>query len=91
MSNQRKVEFVSDIFYIQSFWGGHGKIPPKTLFVSKGAIYPDFLIQQPVEFLTAVTRKLLTVWSRITNHRKAERVAKQNGIRDFRSFSQSGT
>jgi hypothetical protein len=30
MSNQQKAEFVDDIFCIQSFWEGHGKISPKT-------------------------------------------------------------
>jgi hypothetical protein len=33
MSNQRKVEFIGKIFCMQSFWGGHGKIPPKTCFI----------------------------------------------------------
>jgi hypothetical protein len=30
MSKQQKSEFVVDIFHIQSFWGGHGKISSKT-------------------------------------------------------------
>jgi hypothetical protein len=30
MSNQQKAEFVSGIFHIQSFWGGHGKISPNS-------------------------------------------------------------
>jgi hypothetical protein len=43
------------------------------------------------EFSTAVTRKPLTVWSRLMDHRKAERVVFQNGIQGFRSFGQSET
>jgi hypothetical protein len=38
MSNQKKAEFVGDIFCIQSFWGGHDKILPKTYFIQKGMI-----------------------------------------------------
>jgi hypothetical protein len=39
MSNQRKTEFVGDIFRMQSFWGGHGKIlPKKTYFIQVGMI-----------------------------------------------------
>jgi hypothetical protein len=41
---------------------------------------------RPVEFLTAVTRKSLTIWNRIMDHRNAERVAYRNDIRNFRSF-----
>jgi hypothetical protein len=41
---------------------------------------PEMLIQQMVEFPTAVTRKSLTVWSRLIDHRKAERVVYWNGI-----------
>jgi hypothetical protein len=33
MSNQRKAEFVGDIFCMRSFWGGHGKILPITYFI----------------------------------------------------------
>jgi hypothetical protein len=44
---------------------------------------PEILIHQPVKFLTAVTRKSLTIWSRLIDHRKAERVVLQNGIQDF--------
>jgi hypothetical protein len=40
--------------------------------MQEGAICPELLIQQPVEFLTAVTRKSPTVWSRFMEHRKAE-------------------
>jgi hypothetical protein len=35
----------------------------------------EMLIQQPVEFPTAVTHKSLTVWSHLMDHQKAERVA----------------
>jgi hypothetical protein len=52
---------------------------------------PEMLIQQPVEFLTTVTRQSLTIWSRLMDHRKAERYVYRNGIRDFWSFSQSET
>jgi hypothetical protein len=43
MSNRRESEF--GIFRIQSFWECHGEISPKTWFVPKGAICPEFLIQ----------------------------------------------
>jgi hypothetical protein len=29
MSNQRKAEFIGDIFHMQTFWGGHGEISQK--------------------------------------------------------------
>jgi hypothetical protein len=38
MSNHRKAEFVSDIFHMRRFWGGHGKISPKTCFIQVGMI-----------------------------------------------------
>jgi hypothetical protein len=47
------------------------------------------LYQRPVEFLTAVSRKSLTVLSHLMDHQKAERVVIRNGIQDFRSFGQS--
>jgi hypothetical protein len=50
---------------------------------------PEMLFQRPVEFPTAVTRRSLTGWSRLMDHRKAERVFVQNGIWDFQSFGQS--
>jgi hypothetical protein len=50
---------------------------------------PEILFQRLVEFLTAVTHKLLTGWSHLMDHRKAKRVAFRNGIRDFWSFGQS--
>jgi hypothetical protein len=52
---------------------------------------PEMLFQRLAEFPTAVTRESLTGWSRLMDHRKAERVPFQNGIRNFRSFSQSET
>jgi hypothetical protein len=89
MSNQQKSEFVNDIFHIQRSSGGHGKFLPKTLFIQKGEICLELLIQQRVEFPIAVICKSLTVWSHIADHRKADRVAYRNGIRDFWSFGQS--
>jgi hypothetical protein len=50
---------------------------------------PEMLFQRLVEFLTAVARKSLTGWSRLMDHRKAERVVFRNGILDFRSFGES--
>jgi hypothetical protein len=44
------------------------------------------LIQQPVEFPTAVTHELLTVQSHLIDHRKSERVVYWNGIQDFQSL-----
>jgi hypothetical protein len=38
MSNQKKAELVGDIFCMQSFLGGHGKISPKTCFIQVGMI-----------------------------------------------------
>jgi hypothetical protein len=38
ISNHRKAEFVSDIFHMQRFWGGHGEISPKTCFIQVGMI-----------------------------------------------------
>jgi hypothetical protein len=70
MSNQQKAEFVDDIFHIQIFWRDHGEISSK----QDGAICPEMLIQQPVEFPTSVTPKSLTIWSRLMDHQKAERV-----------------
>jgi hypothetical protein len=52
---------------------------------------PEVLIQQPVEFPAAVTRKSLTDWTHLMDHWQAESVVYQNGIRDFQSFSQSET
>jgi hypothetical protein len=52
----------------------------KNLFYTERYDLPEMLIQRPAEFPTAVTHKSLTVWSRLMNHRKAERVVIQNGI-----------
>jgi hypothetical protein len=52
----------------------------------KGVVCPNFPMQQPVEFPTAVTHKSLTVWSRFMDHRKAERVAYKNSIQDLWGF-----
>jgi hypothetical protein len=35
MSNQRKSEFIGDIFHMRSFWGDHGEILPRTCFIQK--------------------------------------------------------
>jgi hypothetical protein len=52
---------------------------------------PEMLIQQLVGFLTTITDKSLTVWSRLTDHQKGKRVVHQNGIQDFQSFGQFET
>jgi hypothetical protein len=52
---------------------------------------PEMRTQQPVDIPTAITHKLLTVWSRLMDHRKDERVVFQKGIWDFRSFGLSKT
>jgi hypothetical protein len=58
------------------FLGGGGSWQnfAKNLIIQEGAICPEMLIQQLVELLTAVTRKSLTGWSRLMDHRKSERV-----------------
>jgi hypothetical protein len=38
MSNQRKAEFVGDLFRMQSFWGGHSEISARTCFIQEGMI-----------------------------------------------------
>jgi hypothetical protein len=91
MSTQLKAEFVGDIFHIRSFWGGYGKILPKTWFIQEGAMCLEMLIQWPVKFPTTVTRKSLIVWSRLMDQQKTKRVVLRNGIRDFWSFGQSET
>jgi hypothetical protein len=78
MDNQQKAKFVSDNFGIQCFWGGHGKISPRTRLMTKGTACTEFLIQQPGRVPTIVTRTSLTVWSCITDQWKAERVNYQN-------------
>jgi hypothetical protein len=47
MSNQWKTEFVNSDFGIQSFWGGYGKILPKSWLMPKGIVCPELPIQQP--------------------------------------------
>jgi hypothetical protein len=89
ISNQRKTEFVGDIFCLQSFWEGHGEI--LNLFYTGRYDLPEMLFHRPVEFPTAVTHKSLTGWSRLMDHRKDERVAFRNGIQSLRSFGQSET
>jgi hypothetical protein len=56
------------------------KFCQKTYFIQEGAIYLEMLIQQLVEFPAAVTHKSLSVWSRLMDHQRAERVAYRNGI-----------
>jgi hypothetical protein len=80
MSNHQKDEFVGDIFCIRMFWGDHGKNSPKTWSIPEGTICPEMLIPKPVEFLTAVTRESLTIWSRLRDHRKSGRVFQLFGI-----------
>jgi hypothetical protein len=63
----------------------------KNLFYTGTYDLPELLVQQLVEFPTAVTHKPLTIWSHLIDHQKAERVVFQNGIRDFRSFGLSET
>jgi hypothetical protein len=91
MSNQQKAEFVNNNFGIQSFWRGHGKILSKSWFRPKGQVCPEFWFIQPVEFLTAITRKPLTVWICLMDHRKSERISYRDGIQDVWSFGQSET
>jgi hypothetical protein len=38
MSNQKKAEFLDNIFCIQSFWAGYGEISAKTYFIQEGMI-----------------------------------------------------
>jgi hypothetical protein len=52
---------------------------------------PNFWFSRPVKFLTVVTHKSPTIWSRIIDHQKAERVVYGNDIQDFHSFGQSKT
>jgi hypothetical protein len=50
ISNQRKAEFVSDIFHMQSFWGGHGEILPKTCFIQVGMICQKYCFSDQLSF-----------------------------------------
>jgi hypothetical protein len=74
MSNKRKAEFVNGNFGIQSFWGAHGEILPRTKLMPKGTICPEFQIQQPGRVPTTVAHKSLIIWSCIMDHQKTERV-----------------
>jgi hypothetical protein len=47
---------------------------------------PELLFQRLVKFPIVITRKSLTVWSRLMDYWKAERVVYRNGIWDFWSF-----
>jgi hypothetical protein len=85
MSNQWKSEFINRNF------GYHGEISSKSWFRPKGPVYPEFWFSKPVEFLTAVTHKSLTVWGRVMDHRKDERADYCNGIWEFWSFGWSVT
>jgi hypothetical protein len=88
MSNQRKSEFVSGNFGIQSFWGGHGEISSKFWFRPKGRVCPEFWFSKPVKFPTVVTHKLPTILGRTMDHQKAERVSYHDGIWDVQSSVQ---
>jgi hypothetical protein len=59
--------------------------------MTKGVVRPEILIQQAGRVPTAVTCKLLTVWSRIIDQQKADRATYQNGIWVFWSFTQFET
>jgi hypothetical protein len=83
MSNQRKAKLVKGNFGIQNFSGGHGEIPSKSWLRPKGQVCPEFWFSKPVEFLTAVTHKSITVWGRIMDHKNYKRVSYHNGIQDF--------
>jgi hypothetical protein len=39
MSNQKKADFIGDIFCMRSCWGGHGEISLKTCFIQVGMIF----------------------------------------------------
>jgi hypothetical protein len=57
--------------------------------IQEGPVWLEILIQQPIEFPTAVTHKSLTIWSCLIDHWKAKRVSYQFSIQDFRSFGKS--
>jgi hypothetical protein len=50
MSNQQKAEFISDIFHMQRFCGGHGKISPKTYFIQVGMICQKYCFSDRSSF-----------------------------------------
>jgi hypothetical protein len=53
----------------------------KNVFYTGRYDLPELLVQQLVEFPTAITHKPLTIWSCLTDHQKVERVVFRNGIR----------
>jgi hypothetical protein len=88
---RRKLSSLATFFIYEVSGEVMVKFHQKNLFYTGMYDLPEMLIRRPVEFLTVVTHKLLTVLSRLMYHRKAERVVVQNGIRDFQSFGQSET
>jgi hypothetical protein len=86
MSNQRKVEFVNGIFIYNISGEVMAKFcqnPDLCRKVKSVQISP---IQQHDQVPMAIARKLLTICSKMMNHRKSERVTNPLGIRQFRSF-----
>jgi hypothetical protein len=88
MSNQRKSEFIGDLFICEVYGKVMAKFA-KNLFYTRRYDLLEMLFQRPVKFSTVVAHKSLTDWSCLMDHRKVERVAFRNVIRDFRSFGQS--
>jgi hypothetical protein len=80
MSNQRKAELIGDIFFLCEVSGEVMQNFAKILFYTGRYDLPEMLFQRPVEFPTAVAHRSLTGWSRLMDHREAERVAFRNGI-----------
>ncbi len=87
MGNQQKAEFINRSFWIQNFWGRHGKFSSKSWFRPKGPVCPEFWFSKPNKFSTFVTRNPLTVWSYEMNHWEAERATYGDGIQQSGSFS----
>jgi hypothetical protein len=50
ISNQRKAEFIGNIFCMRSFWGGHGEISPKTCFIQLGMICQKYCFSDQSSF-----------------------------------------
>jgi hypothetical protein len=50
MSNQKKSEFVSNIFCMRRFWGGHGEISTKTCFIQVGMICQEYYFIDRLSF-----------------------------------------
>jgi hypothetical protein len=63
----------------------------ENLTYAKRYSLPRISAQQPGRVTTDVTHKSLAIWGCIMDHQKAKRDTYQNGIKDFRSFSQSET